>query len=121
MQSRRPRIPGRPILGDPKPYCPFGLVHTSFGPAAWLGIDEDASPTYAEVAEMRTERLAIVRKIVDALTSEEFDRVCAQNSSPGYPPQTQLRVRDALHVILSEEWQHNLYAKRDLAVLEAKQ
>jgi hypothetical protein len=40
---------------------------------------------------------------------------------PGWPPPRSFPVRECLLVVLNEEWEHRLYAERDLAVLEARQ
>jgi Pentapeptide repeats (8 copies) len=38
---------------------------------------------------------------------------------PGWPPPRSYPVRECLLIILNEEWEHRLYAERDLGVLEA--
>jgi hypothetical protein len=40
-------------------------------------------------------------------------------TEPGYPALKRFPVRRCLRAILNEEWQHRLYAERDLAVLES--
>lgn len=40
-------------------------------------------------------------------------------TEPGYPALKSFPVRRCLRAILNEEWQHRLYAERDLAVLES--
>ena len=39
---------------------------------------------------------------------------------PGWPQPRSYPVRECLLCILNEEWQHRLYAERDLDVLEAR-
>jgi hypothetical protein len=39
---------------------------------------------------------------------------------PGYPPAGTYPVRRCLQAVVIEEWEHRLYAERDLAVLEAR-
>jgi bacterioferritin (cytochrome b1) len=59
-----------------------------------------------------------MRRAVDKLTDTELDRVCARKPADPYPDQDYV-VRRCLKVILKEEAEHNRYAVRDLAVLEA--
>jgi hypothetical protein len=39
---------------------------------------------------------------------------------PGYPEPKSFAVRRCLQAILNEEWEHRLYAERDLDVLESR-
>ena len=107
----------RPILGAAD-YHPLGLPQSGFGDASWIGIEAGVAPSFAEVADARTDRMRIVREIVDQLTASEFARVCGQNPAPGYPPQTIVPVGLCLGVTCDEEWQHHGYAVRDLDLLE---
>ena len=111
---------GRTILDEPMPYHPLGLPHTSYPPAdaAALGIDLDARPPLAEVMEVRDNRMALVRGIVDGLTDAGLERVCPRLPAPGYPEETR-SVGRCLRVVMKEECEHRRYAVRDLAVLEA--
>jgi hypothetical protein len=114
---------GRAILGEPMPYHPFGLPHTGTSPAdaAALGIDIDARPSLAEVMEVRDNRMALVRGIVDGLTAASLEWACLRLPAPGfqgYPEETR-SVGRCLRVIMHEECEHRRYAVRDLAVLEA--
>ncbi len=111
---------GRTILDEPMPYHPLGLPHTGYPPAdaAALGIDLDARPPLAEVMEVRGNRMALVRGIVDELTDAGLERVCPRLPAPGYPEDTR-SVGRCLRVVMKEECEHRRYAVRDLAVLEA--
>jgi len=111
----------RTILDQPMPYHRLGLTHSSYPPAdaAALGVDLDARPSYDEVMEVRADRLALVRGIVDALTDAELERACAQAPAPGYPDETRT-VGRCLRVVMREECEHRHYVLRDLAVLEAR-
>ena len=110
----------RTILDEPMPYHPFGLPHTAYPPAdaAALGIDLAARPSLAEVMEVRDNRMALVRAIVDGLTDTGLDRVCPRLPARGYPAETRT-VGRCLRVVMDEECEHRRYAVRDLAVLEA--
>jgi hypothetical protein len=111
----------RTVLDDPMPYHRLGYTQTGYPPedAAAIGIDLDARPTFDEVMEARADRMAVVRRIVDALTDDELDRVCGRSPAPGYPDEPRT-VRQCLRVVMNEECEHHRYAVRDLAVLEAR-
>jgi hypothetical protein len=111
----------RTILDEPMPYHRIGVTHSSYPPAdaAALGIDLDARPSFAEVLEVRADRLALVRRIVDGLTDSELERRCTRTPAPGYPEESRT-VGGCLRVVMDEECEHRRYAVRDLAVLEAR-
>ncbi|HEY3259090.1 MAG TPA: DinB family protein [Pseudonocardiaceae bacterium] len=111
----------RTILDQPMPYHRLGLTHTAYPPAdaAALGIDIDARPSYPEVMQVRADRLALVRGIVDDLTDTELERTCGRAPAPGYPEESR-SVGHCLRVVMGEECEHRRYAVRDLAVLEAR-
>jgi hypothetical protein len=64
--------------------------------------------------------MATVRRIVDGLTEESLADVTEPVDGPGWPPPRSYDVRKCLLTVLNEEWQHRLYAERDLAVLESR-
>ena len=41
-------------------------------------------------------------------------------STPGWPKSRRYPVRECLLIILNEEWEHRLYAERDLNALEER-
>lgn len=112
----------RTVLDEPMPYHRLGLTHTPYPPAdaAGLGIDLDARPSYAEVMNVRGDRMALVRGIVDGLTDTELERICTRSPAPGYP-EDERSVGTCLEVVMAEECEHRRYVVRDLAVLEARQ
>jgi hypothetical protein len=83
-----------------------------------LGLTLEATPSLDEVLIPRLARMATMRRVVDALTDTELDRVCGRKPADPYPDQEYL-VRRCLKVILKEEAEHHRYAVRDLAVLES--
>jgi uncharacterized protein YjbI with pentapeptide repeats len=108
---------GRAILEIDQPFHPVGLAHAS---AADDGLDMSifttATPSYADVLEVRAGRVAMVRDFLATVTSDEL--AAARKNPWGEPyPQTTL---SCLHVILEEEWEHHRYAVRDLDAIEAK-
>lgn len=111
----------RTILDEPMPYHRLGLTHTAFPPAdaAALGLDLDARPSYAEVMEVRADRMAVVRRIVDGLTDAELERLCHRPPAPTDYADEPRPVAHCLSVVMQEECEHRRYVVRDLAVLEA--
>jgi len=110
----------RTVLDEPMPYHRLGLTQTGYPPAdaAALGMDLDARPSFAEVMQVRADRMAVVRRIVDGLTEAELERKCQRAPAPGYPEEAR-SVGGCLRVVMNEECAHHRYAVRDLAVLEA--
>jgi hypothetical protein len=107
---------GSAVLGEEQPYHRLGYPYSGYPPAeaAALGLELGASPTMDEVLEARAERAAIVGRVIDGLTHEELQRVCAHKPSPEYPDQ-QYTVERCIRVVLREEVEHRRYAERDLA------
>jgi hypothetical protein len=111
----------RTVLDDPVPYHRLGYPYSSYPPAdaAAIGIDLDARPSFDEVMAVRADRVAVIRRIVDGLTDDELERLCARSPAPGYPEERRA-VGRCLRVVMKEECEHHTYAMRDLAVLEAR-
>lgn len=111
----------RTVLDDPMPYHRLGLTQTGYAPdtVATLGIDLAARPSFAEVIDVRADRMSVIRRIVDGLTDDELERQCTRSPGPGYPEQPRT-VGACLRVVMGEEIEHHRYAVRDLAVLEAR-
>jgi DinB superfamily/Pentapeptide repeats (8 copies) len=111
----------RTVLDDPMPYDRLGYPYSSYPSedAVAIGIDIDARPSFDEVMEVRTDRMAVMGRIVDDLTDDELERLCARLPAPGYPEEPRT-VGRCLRVVMKEECEHHTYAVRDLAVLEAR-
>jgi DinB superfamily len=82
--------------------------------------DRDVRPSLNTVLALRRDRMATVRQVIDGLTDESLDSNTTTVEGPGWPPPRSFPVRECLLVVLSEEWEHRLYAERDLAALEAR-
>ncbi|HEY6935282.1 MAG TPA: DinB family protein [Marmoricola sp.] len=111
----------RALLGDPSPYSPLDLPHEDM--AAAPGVvpnDADARPTLEEMLELRRDRMASMRRVVDELTDEQLAGHTTVVEGPGYPSPRSFPVAGVLETILNEEWMHRQYAERDLAVLERR-
>jgi hypothetical protein len=111
----------RTVLDDPMPYARLGYTRTGYPPedVAATGVDLDARPSFDEVMEVRADRMAVMRRIVDGLTDDELERLCARAPGPGYPEEPRT-VGRCLRVVMNEECAHHQYAVRDLAALEAR-
>lgn len=111
---------GNAVLEEEDPYHPLGFPAggTSAEVAAGYGLTVDATPTLEEVFAARMHRMASMRRVVDALDEAELERICARKPADGYPDR-EYRVHRCLTVVLEEEAEHQRYAVRDLAVLDA--
>jgi uncharacterized damage-inducible protein DinB len=111
----------RTVLDEPTPYHRLGYPYSGYpaSEAAALPIELGAQPSFDEVMEARTGRMAVVRGIVDGLTDDELERLCTRTPAPGYPNESRT-VGRCLRVVMKEECEHHRYAVRDLAVLEAR-
>lgn len=82
--------------------------------------DRDARPSLDEVLQVRRDRMSTVRDVLDGLTEESLDGHTEPVEGPGWPEPRNYPVRQCLLVILNLEWEHRLYAERDLAVLDTR-
>jgi hypothetical protein len=108
----------RAVLGEPAPWHPLSLPWDGMPDATGVPRDRDARPALDVVLELRRDRMAAVRRVVDGLTEESLAADTAPVEAPGWPPPRSFPVRECLRIVLNEEWEHRLYAERDLAVLE---
>jgi hypothetical protein len=109
----------RAIKGDPGPYHPFGLAGSWLSDPQSLGLDYQARPTLDEVVDVRRDHMTLVRETIAAVTPSELERVSTPPDTYGHPTEPHT-VLHCLHVILDEEWEHDRYANRDLAILESR-
>jgi ADP-ribose pyrophosphatase YjhB (NUDIX family) len=63
---------------------------------------------------LRADRMATVRQVLADLTAEQLAGSTDPVLEPGYPQPESFPVRRCLRAILNEEWEHRLYAERDL-------
>lgn len=94
---------GQAVLEIDQPFHPLGRI------------DADSTPSYAEVLEVRAERVTMVRDFVAAVTADELATPRKNPHEPEHPETT----LSCLHVILEEEWEHHRFAVRDLDTIEA--
>jgi uncharacterized protein YjbI with pentapeptide repeats len=110
----------RAILGDPSPWDPLALPWDEMPDTPGVPRDRDARPSLDTVLELRRDRTAIVRQVIEGLTDASLDADTEPVEGPGWPESRSYPVRTCLRVILNEEWEHRLYAERDLASLETR-
>jgi uncharacterized damage-inducible protein DinB len=111
----------RMALGEEAPYHRLGLPPTDY-PATGadeLGIEPDARPSFEEVLQVRAERMALVRRTVDALTDADLEELRTAAPAPAWGVES-LPVGTCLRVVMEEECEHHRYATRDLFLLEAR-
>jgi hypothetical protein len=58
--------------------------------------------------------------VIADLTDEKLASMTEPVLEPGYPAPESYPVSRGLQAVLSEEWEHRLYAERDLDVLDAR-
>jgi hypothetical protein len=110
----------RAIQGDPSPYDPLGLPFDEMGEIPGIPNDPDARPSLDEVLALRADRLASVSKVIEDLTDEQLAEMTEPVEPVGYPASESFPVRRCVAAIVIEEWEHHLFANRDLAVLESR-
>jgi hypothetical protein len=103
----------RMVLGNVSPWHPLDLPWDDA--PGWEGIpwDRDAQPSLDEVLAVRHERQATVRNALEALTDDQLAEHVTR-TEPGYPQQAGFPLKTCLRIVLNEEWEHRLYAERDL-------
>jgi hypothetical protein len=108
---------GRMVLGDLMPWHPLDLPWDEA--PGWDGIpwDREARPSLDEVLTVRRERQAMVRGVMQTLTDEQLATMVTRNEA-GWPQEENFPLKECLRIVLNEEWEHRLYAERDLTALE---
>jgi hypothetical protein len=107
----------RMVLGNASPWHPLDLPWDEA--PGWDGIpwDREARPSLDEVLTVRRERQAMVRHVLESLTDEQLASDVTR-TEPGWPLMEKFPVKKCLRIVLNEEWQHRLYAERDLDTLD---
>jgi DinB superfamily/Pentapeptide repeats (8 copies) len=110
----------RAILGDPSPWDPLDLPWDEMPDTPGVPRDRDARPSLEVVLELRRDRMSTVRQVIASLTGESLAAHTEPVEGPGWPRPRSYPVRECLLCILNEEWEHRLYAERDLDALMAR-
>ena len=110
----------RAILGDSSPWDPLDLPWDEMSDTPGVPRDRDVRPSLDVVLELRRDRMSTMRQVLDGLTDESLDGNTEPVEGPGWPESRSYPVRECLLCILNEEWEHRLFAERDLDALEAR-
>jgi DinB family protein/pentapeptide repeat protein len=110
----------RAILGDPSPWDPLDLPWDEMPDTPGVPRDRDARPPLDAVLKLRRDRMSTMRQIIGGLTRASLDAHTEPVEGPGWPQPRSYPVSECLLCILNEEWEHRLYAERDLDALEAR-
>jgi hypothetical protein len=108
------------ILGD-RSFHPWGVPFTELPefidrPVADIGIELEATPSYADVLALRADRVA---KVFEFLTTLSPERLSEEVEGPIWERGARFSVFRCLRVIFNEECEHHRFAERDLDVIEA--
>lgn len=109
----------RAMLGDPTPWDPLDLPHDEMPDEPSVPRDRGVRPSLDDVLALRADRVDTVRQVMAELTDEQLAGMTEPVLEPGYPEPESFAVRRCLNAVLSEAWEHRLYAERDLDALEA--
>jgi hypothetical protein len=98
-----------PILGEG--LHPIGMLDAGSADSPWPGLDRAAAPSYDEVLAVRAQRADRFRTWLGELDAADLTRRVdvADNGT--------VTVHDCVFTVLEEEFEHDRYAERDLAVL----
>ena len=110
----------RAILGDPSPWDPLDLPWDEMPDTPGVPRDRQARPSLEAAVALRRDRMATVREFVDGLTAEKLASHTPPGTGPGWPQPRRYSIMGCLLCILNEEWEHRLYAERDLDVLDRR-
>jgi hypothetical protein len=110
----------RAILGDPAPWDPLDLPWDEMPDTPGVPRDRAVRPSLETVLELRNDRMSTVRQVIENLTSDSLDGHTEPVEGPGWPQPRSYPVRECLLCILNEEWEHRLYAERDLDAVSAR-
>ena len=112
---------GRMVLGDASPWHPLDLPWDEA--PGWDGIpwDREARPSLDEVVS-RSDANA-KRWSATSWSRSPTISFFAQVTrvEPGWPRLENFPFKECLRIVLNEEWEHRLYAERDLIELETAQ
>jgi len=110
----------RMILGDPSPWLPLELPWDEAPTGDWFSWDRDVRVSLDDALALRARRQTTVRELMTTLTDEKLEQTVTM-TEPGHPRAEDMPVRECLLVLLNEEWEHRLYAERDLTALSTKE
>ena len=103
----------RMIIGNASPWHPLDLPWDEAPRWESIPWDRDVQPSLDEVLAIRRERQAAVRGVLASLTDEQLAAKVTR-MEPGWPQLENFPVKVCLQIVVNEEWEHRLYAERDL-------
>jgi hypothetical protein len=110
---------GGVVLADPSPWHPLDLPWDEAPEHEGVPWARGIKPELHEVMALRRQRRATVAEVLDGLSDAGLARP-VRSATPFMTEAEGLTVADCLRVVLNEEWEHRLYAERDLATLAAR-
>jgi hypothetical protein len=110
----------RTVLGESDPWHRLGLPHDEARDLPELRHEAGLRPSLDEVLEVHADRTDTVGRVIAELTEDQLNSMTTPVPTPGYPQSGSYLVRDCFVAVLSEEWEHRLYAERDLDVLTSR-
>lgn len=99
-----------PILGE-HAFHPIGLPNSGSVDFPWPDLDRGADPGFDEVLAVRADRAGALRGYLATLTPDELTREVDVLENGPNP------VAECLLTVFEEEFEHDRYATRDLALL----
>ncbi|MFC0359703.1 hypothetical protein CYJ76_00420 [Kytococcus schroeteri] len=106
----------RVLRGEPDPYAPLDLPWDEAPAIEGFTPVRDARPGLGEVLAERSQRCEQVRAALRPLDDAALAGTVTR-AEPGWPQVEDLPVAEAVHVLLMEEYEHRLFAERDLDAL----
>jgi len=100
-----------PILGEP--FSPIGLPNKGSLDFPWPGLDYSLTPSVSEALAVRADRTTRLRDYLATASAAEFTRSIDILENGPNP------LSECIYTVFEEEFWHNRYARRDLALLEA--
>jgi hypothetical protein len=100
-----------PILGED--FHPMGLPNTGSVDFPWPGLDYSLEPTVSEALAVRADRSARFRDYLTSVSARDFAKPVDVLENGTVP------LVECLYTVFEEEFWHNRYALRDLALLGA--
>ena len=107
---------GGVVLADPAPWHPLDLPWDEAPAVEGVPWDRDVRPSLDEVLSVRAQRRAVVAGVLADLSDDGLERPVS-SATAFLTDAGSLTVAECLRVVLTEEWEHRLYAERDLTVL----
>ena len=100
-----------PVLGGS--VHPMGLPHTGAGDLEVRDLDLDLTPSLSEALAVRADRAGRFRDYLATVAATELERLVDVRENGTTP------IQECILTVFEEEFWHNRYARRDLALVEA--